>query len=125
MKSLIRNKDKLLAFCVVFFAMMCYNMVNFGVEVIPVRRAEEWNDVYDENRNPVCHQLAKYEEGDGFDRQNYHSSNYISTNIGIGSDIYVMKNGDIVESGTHDELVANTNGKYYGIWHAQAQYYVE
>ncbi|MBR5552939.1 MAG: hypothetical protein IKV98_03720 [Clostridia bacterium] len=55
-------------------------------------------DVYDENRNPVCHQLAKYEDGDGFDRQNYHSSNYISTNIGIGSDIYVMKNGDILIS---------------------------
>ncbi len=39
--------------------------------------------------------------------------------------IYMFESGKIVESGTHDELVANTDGKYYGIWHAQAQYYTE
>jgi ATP-binding cassette subfamily B protein len=39
--------------------------------------------------------------------------------------IYMFESGQVIESGTHDELVANTNGKYYGIWHAQAQYYVE
>ena len=39
--------------------------------------------------------------------------------------IYMFESGKIVESGTHDELVANTGGKYYGIWHAQAQYYTE
>lgn len=39
--------------------------------------------------------------------------------------IYMFESGKIIESGTHDELVANTNGKYYGIWHAQAQYYTE
>ena len=39
--------------------------------------------------------------------------------------IYMFESGKIIESGTHDELVANTDGKYYGIWHAQAQYYTE
>lgn len=39
--------------------------------------------------------------------------------------IYMFESGKIIESGTHDELVMNTNGKYYGIWHAQAQYYTE
>lgn len=39
--------------------------------------------------------------------------------------IYMFESGRVIESGTHDELVANTNGKYYEIWHAQAQYYAE
>ena len=39
--------------------------------------------------------------------------------------IYMFESGKVIESGTHDELVMNTNGKYYGIWHAQAQYYTE
>ena len=39
--------------------------------------------------------------------------------------IYMFESGRIIEEGTHDELVANTDGKYYGIWHAQAQYYTE
>lgn len=25
----------------------------------------------------------------------------------------------------HDQLVADENGKYYELWHAQAQYYVK
>jgi ATP-binding cassette subfamily B protein len=39
--------------------------------------------------------------------------------------IYMFESGKVIESGTHDELVANTGGKYYEIWHAQAQYYTE
>ena len=39
--------------------------------------------------------------------------------------IYMFESGQVIESGTHEELVVNTNGKYYGIWHAQAQYYTE
>ena len=27
--------------------------------------------------------------------------------------------------GTHAELVADENGKYHGLWNAQAQYYTE
>ena len=37
--------------------------------------------------------------------------------------IYMFESGRVIESGTHDELVANRNGKYYEIWHTQAQYY--
>lgn len=39
--------------------------------------------------------------------------------------IAVFDNGSIVQRGSHDELVADKNGKYYELWHAQAQYYTE
>ena len=38
--------------------------------------------------------------------------------------IAVFDKGQIIQNGTHDELVANTEGKYYELWNAQAQYYV-
>lgn len=40
-------------------------------------------------------------------------------------DIAVFDHGAIVQYGTHDQLVADENGKYYELWHAQAQYYVK
>ena len=40
-------------------------------------------------------------------------------------DIAVFDHGAIVRYGTHDQLVADENGKYYELWHAQAQYYVK
>ena len=39
--------------------------------------------------------------------------------------IIVFDNGQIVQSGSHEELVTDENGKYYELWHAQAQYYTE
>ena len=39
--------------------------------------------------------------------------------------IAVFDNGQIVQRGSHDELVADKSGKYYELWHAQAQYYTE
>ena len=36
--------------------------------------------------------------------------------------IVVMDQGQIVEQGSHGELLAK-QGKYYELWHAQAQYY--
>ena len=39
--------------------------------------------------------------------------------------IAVFDNGHIVQRGSHDELVADESGKYYELWHAQAQYYTE
>ena len=39
--------------------------------------------------------------------------------------IAVFDNGQIVQRGSHDELVADESGKYYELWHAQAQYYTE
>lgn len=37
--------------------------------------------------------------------------------------IAVFDNGQIVQSGSHDALVADEKGRYYELWHAQAQYY--
>ncbi len=39
-------------------------------------------------------------------------------------EIVVFDDGRIVESGTHDELVADVKGVYHRMWEAQAQYYV-
>ena len=39
--------------------------------------------------------------------------------------IAVFDQGHIVQMGTHEELVADTSGKYYELWNAQAQYYTE
>ena len=38
--------------------------------------------------------------------------------------ILVFHNGEIVQSGSHDTLVADEKGKYHELWHAQAQYYI-
>lgn len=39
--------------------------------------------------------------------------------------IAVFDNGQIIQQGSHDELVADENGKYHELWLAQAQYYTE
>ncbi len=38
--------------------------------------------------------------------------------------IAVFHEGNIVQRGTHEELISDTGGKYYELWNAQAQYYV-
>lgn len=38
-------------------------------------------------------------------------------------EIAVFDNGQIVQQGSHDALVADKSGKYHELWHAQAQYY--
>ncbi len=38
--------------------------------------------------------------------------------------IVVFDGGQIVQYGSHEKLVADTGGKYYELWNAQAQYYV-
>lgn len=40
-------------------------------------------------------------------------------------EIMVFDNGQIVQKGTHEELVKENTGKYYALWSAQAQYYQE
>lgn len=37
--------------------------------------------------------------------------------------ILVFDKGEIVQHGSHDELVADESGKYHELWHAQAKYY--
>lgn len=39
-------------------------------------------------------------------------------------DIIVLDNGEIVQRGVHEELVADEGGKYSQLWNAQAKYYV-
>lgn len=38
-------------------------------------------------------------------------------------EIAVFHEGAVIQQGTHAELVSDENGKYYELWHAQAQYY--
>ena len=38
-------------------------------------------------------------------------------------EIAVFHEGAVIQQGTHAELVADESGKYYELWHAQAQYY--
>lgn len=40
-------------------------------------------------------------------------------------EIAVFHEGAIIQQGTHAELLRDTAGKYYALWHAQAQYYTE
>lgn len=40
-------------------------------------------------------------------------------------EIAVFHNGSVVQQGTHESLVADESGKYYELWNAQAQYYIE
>lgn len=37
--------------------------------------------------------------------------------------IAVFHEGEIIQKGTHEELLADSDGKYYELWNAQAQYY--
>lgn len=39
-------------------------------------------------------------------------------------EILVMDQGHLVQQGSHEELVAQQDQRYYQLWHAQAQYYV-
>lgn len=38
-------------------------------------------------------------------------------------EIAVFHEGQIIQKGSHDELVEDRNGKYYELWNSQAQYY--
>ena len=37
--------------------------------------------------------------------------------------IAVFDHGRVIQTGSHNELVADKSGKYFELWHAQAQYY--
>lgn len=40
-------------------------------------------------------------------------------------EIAVFDKGEVVQKGSHEDLLSDENGKYYELWHAQAQYYTE
>ena len=39
-------------------------------------------------------------------------------------DILVFHEGNVIQQGNHDSLVADISGKYFELWNAQAQYYI-
>ena len=38
-------------------------------------------------------------------------------------EIIVFDKGQIVQVGSHENLLKDSNGKYYELWHAQAEHY--
>ena len=40
-------------------------------------------------------------------------------------EIAVFHEGAVIQQGTHENLLADTSGKYYELWHAQSQYYTQ
>lgn len=42
----------------------------------------------------------------------------------FSDEILVMDSGEIVQSGSHEKLLADADGKYHELWNAQAQFYV-
>lgn len=40
-------------------------------------------------------------------------------------EIAVFSDGEVVQYGTHESLLAEKNGKYFKLWNAQAQYYTD
>lgn len=40
-------------------------------------------------------------------------------------EIAVFANGSVIQQGTHQDLLADETGKYFQLWNAQAQYYVQ
>lgn len=38
--------------------------------------------------------------------------------------IVVFNEGELIQNGSHNELIKNRSGKYYELWKAQAQYYI-
>jgi len=71
--------------------------------------------------------LAEYEIYTNFDKIiGSKTAIYISHRLSscrFCEKIAVFHEGTLVQFGNHDELVADDYGKYYELWHAQAQYY--
>ena len=40
-------------------------------------------------------------------------------------EIAVFHDGAVIQQGTHEQLLTDASGKYYELWHAQAQYYAK
>ena len=64
---------------------------------------------------------AKFSEISG-DRTAIYISHRLSS-CKFCDEIAVFHEGGVIQQGTHEALVADEDGKYYALWHAQAQYY--
>lgn len=73
--------------------------------------------------------LAEYEIYSNFDKiTGTKTAVYISHRLSscrFCEKIAVFHEGELVQFGNHEELLADTGGKYYELWSAQAQYYGE
>ena len=71
--------------------------------------------------------LAEYEIYSNFDKiTGTKTAVYISHRLSscrFCEKIAVFHEGMLVQMGRHEELVSDTDGKYYELWNAQAQYY--
>lgn len=71
--------------------------------------------------------LAEYEIYSNFDKlAGTKTAVYISHRLSscrFCEKIAVFHEGELSQMGSHEELVADKNGKYYALWRAQAQYY--
>ncbi len=67
-----------------------------------------------------------YEKFDGIagDKTAIYISHRLSS-CKFCDEIAVFHEGAVIQQGTHAALVADENGKYHELWHAQAQYYTE
>ena len=64
---------------------------------------------------------AKFSEISG-DRTVIYISHRLSS-CKFCDEIAVFHEGAVIQQGTHEALVADEDGKYHALWHAQAQYY--
>ncbi len=73
--------------------------------------------------------LSEYEIYSGFNAMvNGRTAVYISHRLSscrFCDDIAVLHEGRLIQRGSHEELLKDEKGKYYELWHAQAQYYTE
>ena len=73
--------------------------------------------------------LSEYEIYSGFDAMvKDKTAIYISHRLSscrFCNDIAVFHEGRLVQRGSHEELLRDEQGKYYELWHAQAQYYTD
>lgn len=71
--------------------------------------------------------VAEAEIYEGFDRiAGDKTAIYISHRLSscrFCDEIAVFDEGNVIQQGSHETLVADERGKYYELWHAQAQYY--
>lgn len=66
---------------------------------------------------------AKFSEISG-DRTAIYISHRLSS-CKFCDEIAVFQDGQVIQQGSHDALLADENGRYHTLWQAQAQYYTE
>lgn len=67
-----------------------------------------------------------YEKFDGIagDKTSVYISHRLSS-CKFCDEIAVFDDGSLIQLGTHEDLLADENGKYFELWHSQAKYYVD